>query len=277
MHVLNVGVCCHKCAPPALHPVAQTVSALQPRDWGGRAGGRGDMQTGFHEGPEDLGSRTLNFPQDKPEAAWWGNRDWRHRAESVTGLQSEAWRRTPQPPRSWVAGGGEAAAATFRAGSGDRLWLLLEGPPGPAAEDPSQRASGAASSLGEDISGTPVCDPGDHLLWVSMVSSTQSPSVPPSGHLAKTHQSLTPVTQSQEEGPLGGHQALSWRCILHTVSCTARTQEVGEATWTPEPPKLGVGQFLSPPQYFLAGKLLHATYYVSGKEKIIARIWQQGF
>lgn len=146
-----------------------------------------------------------------------------HKVSSAAGLQSEAWGRTPQPAHPRDTGGGAAATATFR---WDQGWTLAapREPPGPAAEDPSQRAPGAASSLSEDISGTPGCDTGDRLLRLSTVPSTQSPSL---RRLGQNPSVQSPCDSFRRRVPLAAVGPLSWRGTPQTVSCTARHRSQG--------------------------------------------------
>lgn len=233
-----MGVCCRvhtgSAAPSGLYRLS---SAAQ------RSGCRvGGMPTGYGQmAPKDLGSWILSFPPNKPKAEPWGNQ-----GAAVTmqnRLQSEAWGRTPQPPHSRDTGRGEAATATFRWDQGwtpaaprETPWACGRGPP-------PQQAPGPASSLSEDISGTPECDTRGRLLRVSVVPSTESR---PPRDLAKTHRPIPPVTQSQKEGPLGGCRVPELE--VHPANRELCSQNTGsrEATGTPEPPKFGVGRFLSP-------------------------------
>lgn len=214
-----MGVCCRvhtgSAAPSGLYRLS---SAAQ------RSGCRvGGMPTGYGQmAPKDLGSWILSFPPNKPKAEPWGNQ-----GAAVTmqnRLQSEAWGRTPQPPHSRDTGRGEAATATFRWDQGwtpaaprETPWACGRGPPPSrhldqplhlvrTSQGPQSVTLGAASSGSQWFPPQRAAPPetwpkpiGPFPLWLSLRRRVPSVAV----------------------------GSPSWRCTLRTVSCAARTREVG--------------------------------------------------
>lgn len=179
-------------------PVAQSLS-LQPRDPGSGGGG---VEVGGTckrvstraRWPKDLGSRTLNFPPNEPEAEPRGRQGTaitmqnRWRVCKVTPGSGRLSHHIPQTPEEgW----------TFRPDQGwDPLGLQQRTPPSGHLEQPLHlvRTSQGPQSvtLGTASSGSQWFPP--HRAC-------------PSRDLAKARQYTAPVTWSQEEGSLAGRGA----------------------------------------------------------------------